>query len=597
MNTGATESAGRIHRPASTTFARLLKVRVYAVLAAALAPVLLVTVPAQAFVDVSKLKPPIRIPSSVLGSLDSATQAERIAAVSKVNTAAKVAGGGIATTGSATLGVPALGVAISGFTVGYAIGTFALSKTPWAPEPSYVPNTDAPPGPGDGHAATNSWADKNGVAGNINIIFSEIGSFSGSGEYRIVTTVAPGTTISPSAAYEITFAVRCNNGSSYTAGGFSIDAANPGPTTSSDYRSILTAATSYCVSRDGGPSGITVYESLPGGTYPIRTSSPFADAAPSDPERQFKVVFQCRNTEGDLTDGDVVYSARFKETDPTWPSVPDAVCEAGALDSLHVTEITPDLDWDPKVILDWEAPTAVKDWQDEFPECGTGICELKLFRVPSGTTTKIDCYNNPDVCAGWFESPTKLDDYVCMYGSTEVALSECNVYSHVFDNTPTPDYADPIDGTQPEIGENPSSDCPPDFGLSVLTPWWWYKAATCALAWAFVPDPLTWQNNWNGVEESWGDNALGTLWDTSSDILTPFTRIGDDPTGTCEGFPLDLTVIGLGVIHPFSACDPVSQLLAPVSLALGNFSIYAGMILMSYRTILKNFGGETTVGE
>jgi hypothetical protein len=77
-----------------------------------------------------------------------------------------------------------------------------------------------------------------------------------------------------------------------------------------------------------------------------------------------------------------------------------------------------------------------------------------------------------------------------------------------------------------------AGDCPPEVGLETLTPWWWYKAATCAIEWAFVPPTGTLQAALEDVQEAWDDSSLGQV---TTALIEAGEGLATGWTASCSG--------------------------------------------------------------
>lgn len=244
-------------------------------------------------------------------------------------------------------------------------------------------------------------------------------------------------------------------------------------------------------------------------------------AQPGNPQRVYESERGCSG--GSTRKAD---SAPFRETDPDWPAfVEPALCPTGEeTTSITVRSKSPGLA--PKKVYEVAVPDPVKVWGNTYPECGGGVCRLGVWKVtPNGTRS---CFDRSTDCEGWFRDPAKEDTYRCTYGrgaastfasSQVVALAECKVYAPTFnpqDVAQTKVYADPETGATPQIdapapdaatdpqappgveSNDPSVDggdngvCFPQ-GWGALNPLEWvYKPVKCALVWAFVPSPGSW---------------------------------------------------------------------------------------------------------
>lgn len=302
-----------------------------------------------------------------------------------------------------------------------------------------------------------------------------------------------------------------------------------------------------------------------------------------NPERWWRTTWQCSDGSGSS-----VTSAGFYETDPEWPGIPSAVCEAGAPMHVLVEQITSGSP--TTTITEWTAPGVVSDWASAHPECLDGSCSLVLYRLDGTTGQRLSCFSNPYACIDWWSSPTKVDEYVCTYGGSTVALAECDVYRPTFNRSagqPTTNNAGqpvPASQTQPygdpsaqgdpvttpdastDPGQEPDDGCPPPFTFTAGGIGYWVtKGAECALEWAFVP-----------VETPSKVDGIVTTLGTKS----PFVEIGSiqtalnppDSSTLCMQLSLPIAFV-IGHDQPLlDSCtwsDPVSQLLHQYRTLLG----------------------------
>ena len=220
-----------------------------------------------------------------------------------------------------------------------------------------------------------------------------------------------------------------------------------------------------------------------------------------DPVRRWRNTWTC--TTGP---GDTATSSGFSEKDATWPAMPSAKCAAGIVSGLKLEQGTTTgatTTW--KTLYDWQLPAEYTTGNPNPQTCGTpGSCQLLLERVSQpGSTRYVSCFSSPVVCADWWKETSQgtqaLDssEYRCTYGGTALALKECAIYAHAFDQGV---YSNPKTGeppTTPSTTPNPSTpgqdnSCPPPFTwTSLINPWWYYKGVSCALQDAFVPNAST----------------------------------------------------------------------------------------------------------
>lgn len=221
----------------------------------------------------------------------------------------------------------------------------------------------------------------------------------------------------------------------------------------------------------------------------------------TDPERWWSTTWLCEGGSPQTAN-----SAPWHESDGEWPAPVQPTCDGSALLSVTVTENGTGTD--PAVLYEWPLggvpDPAVPAWAAAYPQCTDGSCVLELLRIDPTTGTRVACFDNPELCLGWFEDPAKVDNFICTYGGQDVGLGECNMYAPTFDPTRWPasgaaPYGDPETGataagapvTLPEAADG----CPPPFSWSaVWNNWWLFKAVDCGVRSAakalFVPVTL-----------------------------------------------------------------------------------------------------------
>lgn len=300
--------------------------------------------------------------------------------------------------------------------------------------------------------------------------------------------------------------------------------------------------------------------------YPVgHLSRP--ETGPASPTRWLTTEWLCEA--GGVTTSHTADSAPFSELDGEFPEAVQPVCDPGALTSVTVTEYSSDTD--PATLYEWTLPAEMRAWAATYPQCVDGSCTLELLRIDPATANRLACFDNPELCLGWFEDPLKADNYLCTYGGQDVALAECNLYAPTFDPSRWPvsgkaPYADPETGEIPTDAPvalpEQETGCPPPFSWSaVWNNWWLFKAVDCGVRSAgtalFVPVTLPGKMD-----------ALTAMAQTR----TPYPELASmaaalaPPEGgsVCMVLSLPLTFV-LGHDQPFlDSCtwaDPVSQFL------------------------------------
>lgn len=228
---------------------------------------------------------------------------------------------------------------------------------------------------------------------------------------------------------------------------------------------------------------------------------------------------------------------------PTCPALPDGV----GPESVRIDETG---NGGTETLYDADVTPAYMDWWNTYPECRTGACKLDLIdlRNPS---YPVSCFDLDNECEGWFESPTRLDDYECHYGIHTVDLEECFVYAGVFNQARIlsgAPYSDPMTGTW-SGGQNAPAPDEQAFGQGLQDPVAARRCAglasdsfdpvafvmrpiQCALEWAFVPRETVIKVAVLELEGAWASSFLGSI----GSIVGQFSAL---PIYTgCSGIPI-----------------------------------------------------------
>jgi hypothetical protein len=304
----------------------------------------------------------------------------------------------------------------------------------------------------------------------------------------------------------------------------------------------------------------------------------------------------------------------YKRTDTTLPPILAPACPVG---EPRVGFSTPSTGADgatvPSPLGDWAAPTLPSG----FPECQpAGRCQLVLTRHAVDGSTLV-C-NGTSACTGWSRQPlleplrtvrdvadgtevqTKVPTdpdgatYRCQWGPYELKASECTV---VPTESPAP---------RPVTENDPAaSSC-----LSGAVSWnpvdWVFVPVKCALQWAFVPPPGTWENNVATMRDAYKNTPPAVVTGAVSGLVTPFTDLQTAPsTVNCEGptltFPQVVANLAPVTLQPFNSCSPlVQRLLHDLAYGVGIYDLeallmYVGALLAGARIIGGAFGTETAV--
>lgn len=261
-----------------------------------------------------------------------------------------------------------------------------------------------------------------------------------------------------------------------------------------------------------------------------------------------------------------------------------------------------------------EVPTEVQDWMRDFPSCWDGSCLLELKKVVG--TGELDCFDAPDQCVDWFtEVQTQPSTYRCYYGGVLVPITECNVYSRVFDREKVQQgtgYADPETGEEVKTGSgtttttNPGAarvamdqpvkdasqtrECWPT-GWGVFNPFEWVmKPVQCALEWAFVPRTSKLTQTTTKLQLAATNSRVGQ----AAQVATTWTAVAEsmNPSG-CAGPTISLNLMGIEYSgNPLSACaEPAATLAFWSRIIIGITAVLAAVFAVT-RYIGRVFGYE-----
>jgi hypothetical protein len=350
---------------------------------------------------------------------------------------------------------------------------------------------------------------------------------------------------------------------------------------------------------DGAPNDPTASEAL-AYYYPPGSAGRPADV-PANPTRHWHSSATC--SDGSTVTAD---SADFTETDASFPAFPDVTCAAGSTaTSIIVTEESAGLS--PSTVWTYTEPAPVSDWRATYPLCGTGACTLGLLKTgPTGTATG-DCFQTAGLCADWFTDPDKSSNYQCTYGpagaATDVALSECNLYSPTFDvqeQAKGVPYGDPATGDIPTSlgdpdtspvggGSGDGSSCFPS-GWSAFNPVEWvYDPIKCALVWAFVPDSATLSSFTGNITTAYNATSIGEWFSALSVVGVVIV-----PSGGCGGAVMHIpSLVGSGPgqdVTVFGTCDEPWHTIALLVKAFLIVMIGWGTLVGVFRNVSSAFG-------
>lgn len=572
---------------------------------------------------------PVTVPSSVVsGSLDSATAAQRAAAIGGTSTTAVAAGGQLrlpvstAAKFAKTVGGPTM-VGATGFFLGFD-GLNAAMKLagvdpsivgweglfPSTPEPGFIANADAiatAPGFKDGVDTFRARTGKSGYGylpeTTVRVVPIDSPGVTGGGplRFRLVPTTAPVGAWGTSTLFYLNYTMAGKYANNTTCLGSTGGGAQNYPT--SDLTATVPAGCTFSVVISGDLAAGQVSTVT---WYPVGHALRPPDV-PANPLRTWSTRATCS---GGVVTSD---SAPFSETASAWPEYPEAVCPDGAVPSLvEVWMITAGAAAPPLLVRSWEPDPTVSDWLGAFPECVDGSCRLELYRQDVTTGAQLSCMTNPSACVDWLQDPARADNYRCVYGGTVVDLAECNVYGPTFNVATGTDvktttgtrpagttgpYGDPATGEPVplpggEPGTTPDGDptCPPAFNFSAGgIGYWIWKGVSCALAAAFVPSG---QLQTARVSEAVDGSVLGKLGDLSAGVGAAFEGLQD---GSC-GVIVDTSVESMnGAGLRVSTCDFPWSSMGVLKTAIGA-AFMCGAVLIGIRTILRTIRVEPAGG-
>lgn len=319
-----------------------------------------------------------------------------------------------------------------------------------------------------------------------------------------------------------------------------------------------------------------------------------------DPDRRLRCTLQ-------LAGGATVsaLSDVFKESDGQLaPTVCPDVPEGGVLEGWKI-----DLVGGPQelTLLEQSVTPEYGDWAATYPQCADGTCMLDLQR------TGVSCFSTPGPCADWYADPAKDSTYQCLYGGSQVALSQCAVYAPTFkpDATTTGQtYGDPTTGQAQQTAvpsdtatfndplQDPSANrqCFPT-GWGVLNPVEWVtKPVQCALQWAFVPRASVFTNAGNSINGAVSASVIGQTGLLVDSFVQPFQQA----SGGCSGPPWRIVISfpwadgGIDdTYYPLSACDPPMAQIALFfnGITQGVVALGAGLAAVRYFAGIVGFVG------
>lgn len=250
--------------------------------------------------------------------------------------------------------------------------------------------------------------------------------------------------------------------------------------------------------------------------------------------------------------------------------------------------------WEREILPSWLDPS-----HPAYPCFNGTICQLGV---------KINgalCSRSIAACATWWEN---ADDpkFSCHWGPVTMAITDCEVLKHHYkpnavDDPETGVGTEPAPAPQPSAGTGGASSAPtsganpsapptspesttdPDSQGCYGAAWSWNPVdwvmvpVKCALKWAFVPPPGTWESTFGTARTNWEASPSGQWSAAFGDTTTALAGF-DDQAGGCLGPTLASDVGGISFnLKPLDACA------APMSTVA---SVVHGLLV-----VIVGFGG------
>jgi hypothetical protein len=345
------------------------------------------------------------------------------------------------------------------------------------------------------------------------------------------------------------------------------------------------APAAYCSTFVADASGSTSGQTQ----APTSTSGGSAGTTPA-PAKDLVIrsTAKCRSAAGVMSTV-VLDSAVFHDNSPdAYPVIPIPSCEPGTRVKWDAKVHPLDGSFPDKTLISTAdlstqtAPSAHPEYAPCLPGGANYPCALTLQRVLSDGSLRpydpaVDYETDPAM------QPDKFPKaWLCKWGPLKVAVAECS-----------PIYKQPPREVPPSTATE-DSFC--HFKLS--RPWTWpYQAIKCA----FVPPPGTFEGAFADVD--FCDNAVGVLACAASDIVAPWTHLGEGASSDCEGGAvgvpvLDPRTVGTDpdlVLHPWSACSSAAQAVSGFWLPFASAAVYFGAFLLGAKALSRTIGADSPV--
>lgn len=172
------------------------------------------------------------------------------------------------------------------------------------------------------------------------------------------------------------------------------------------------------------PEGVRLATFFP----PGHPSRPAVETVP--PLRTWQLKYRCSTAPGTEL---LATSAPFREGDADVPPPPDARCASGHVVSAELWQIVPAKRALDRLIDSWAPGAALADWWTQFPHCIDGSCALELLRIDPSTGQAVSCLSDPYACTRWVQDPDRSAKYRCQYAGQVLPLSACFAYGPPID--------------------------------------------------------------------------------------------------------------------------------------------------------------------
>lgn len=260
-----------------------------------------------------------------------------------------------------------------------------------------------------------------------------------------------------------------------------------------------------------------------------------------------------------------------------------------------------------------------------YPDCLDGSCTLRVLYQG------VPCTIGAPGCVNW---TTKVDaapgDYTCRWGPYSVPMNDCDGLATRYDTepgpsptpspSPSPSLAPqpqpttsaapdptataaprPGEAGAPAAGDAEGQECWPS-GWGVFNPLEWvYRPTVCALKWAFVPPPGTWNAKVQPAVDTWGASPPGQWSGVLGDVVGAVGGLDDSVAVGCDGGPGISGELGGAQwsLDPLAACtEPMASVASMTKtvltliVAVGGAFLVINPILLAFGVRVRDNGGN-----